>query len=297
MPGPAGDGSVLHGSAHSRLLEQKAHLQHALEGLERQLQEIIDHLTSPPVSLPIQSTADEPGMKSLLQQSAGERKEPARALLEQKENEASQEVAEDLQSQMDADKEGSYYVSTLRQRYEELKVQLMEMADENIRPVEENSRLREQMQWAEKVEAENVNLKGQLRKVAEKENSARQDISCLQTKPEDAECELKALREMAERWQQLEKEGEETKAELQRKEKQDKFLQRAQTDGKREHQEAMQLFQNQVSELENQFQSPSKSAWAEDSLGSCLLSEEDSAGEAEKLSIILKDLGPQTGKL
>ncbi|PKU40741.1 peripheral-type benzodiazepine receptor-associated protein 1 [Limosa lapponica baueri] len=292
VPGPAEKGLVPPDSTRNQLLEQKARLEYALEGLERQhgalemknrllrkgsspegckeaerlqqkcaklaaltkqlkekcrhLQETIDCLTNPPVSLTIQSTAEELGMKSLPQQRAGERRESARTLLEQeKQNEASQKVAEELQAQMAADKEGSHYVSTLRQKYEELKVQLMEMADKNTRLLEENALLRWQMHWAEKVEAENVDLKGQLMKVAEKQNSATQAISCLQTKLEDAERKLKAL---AERRQHLEKEGEETKPVLQRKEKQDEFLQHDQTDGKGEHQEAMQLFQAQVDE-------------------------------------------------
>ena len=54
--------------------------------------------------------------------------------------------------------------------------------------------------------------------------------------------------------------------------------------------------------MENRFQGPSESAWAEDSPGSCLLSEAEPASEteelvADKLSINLQALGQQLGKL
>ena len=184
-------------------------------------------------------------------------------------------MAEKLQAQLAAEEEGSYYVSTLGQRCEESVVQLIKMMDENTRLAEENSRLHGQMCCAEKVQAENVDLKRQLMRVAEERNSVIQAINCLATQLEDTECKLKATREMAES---------------------------ALTEVKRDQREAVQLFRAQVSELDNQFQSPSKSAWAEDSPGSCLLLEEDPASEtegsvADKQVVILQALGQQLGKL
>ena len=322
VPEPAGEDLVLPGSACSRLLEQNTRLQRALEHLERlrgalemesrllrkssspeackeaerlqqkcahlaalaeqlkercgHLQETIGHLTNTPAPLPTQSSAEEPCMKSFPQQRAGEGREPAGALLAQdQQSEAPQKAAEELQAQPAADEEGSYDVSSLSQRCEELEVQLLEMTDKNTRLAEENSRLRGQMRWAEKVQAENADLKGQLTRVAAQRKSAVQAISRLQTQLEAAECRLKAVREMVES---------------------------AQREGKRDHGEARPLFRAQVSEAENRFQSPSESAWAGDSPGSCLLAQEDPTSEteepvADKQSVILQALGQPPGKL
>lgn len=294
VPEPAGEDLVLPGSACRRLLEQNARLQRALEDLERQrgaldmenhllrnstspeackvaerlqqknaqlaalseqlkgrcrqLQDTIDHLMNSPVPLPIQSSAEEPAVKSFPQQTAGERREPAGVLLAQdQQKEASQKAAEELQAQLAAD---TSCVSTLSQRCEELEVRLMQMTREKTRLAEENSRLREQMRGAEKVQAENAQLKGQLMQMAEERNSVIQAISSLQSRLKDAARKLKAVTEMAES---------------------------AQAEVKRDHQGTTQLFRAQVSELENRFESPSGSAWAGDSPGSCLLSEEDPA--------------------
>jgi len=168
---------------------------------------------------------------------------PTGAVLAQdKQNEVSQKAAEELQAQVVADEESSYYVSTLNKRCEELQVQLMEMTNKNTRLSEENSCLPGQMCWMEEIQAENANVKGQLTRVAEEQNSAIQDMSCLQTQLEDAECKLEVMRETVERRQQLEKEYKETKLVLQRKEKEDEFLQYAQAEVNRKHKEAMQLF-------------------------------------------------------
>jgi len=78
-----------------------------------------------------------------------------------------------------ADEEGSYDVSTLSQRCEVLQMQLVETTNENTRLAEENSCLHKQMRWAEKIQAENAGLKGQLMQVAEEWNSAIQTMSCL----------------------------------------------------------------------------------------------------------------------
>jgi len=105
-------------------------------------------------------------------------------------------------------------------------VQLMEMTDENSRRAEENSLFSGQICWAEEVQAENGDLKGQIAQVVEECNFVIQAISCLQTHLEDAECKMKSMREI---------------------------IESAQTEVKRDHREAMQLFQAQVRELENQF--------------------------------------------
>lgn len=171
----------------SERLQQKtpklAALTEQLKERCQHLQQTTERLTNPPVPLPIQSSAEELGMKSLHQQRAGERRELAGALLAQdKENETSWKAAEELQA---SNKEGLYYVTTLRQRYEVLKVQLMEMTGENISLAEENSHLCGQMHWAGRVQAESADLEGQLTRVAEKQNSATRAISCLQTRLED----------------------------------------------------------------------------------------------------------------
>lgn len=63
----------------------------------RHLQDTIDHLMNAPVPLPIQSSAEELGVTLFPQQRAGERREPARALLAQaQQNEFSQKVASGL---------------------------------------------------------------------------------------------------------------------------------------------------------------------------------------------------------
>jgi len=111
------------------------------------------------------------------------------------------------------------------------------------------------MRWAEEIQAENADLKGQQTGEAEEHNSAIQAISCLETQLEAAERRLKAMRDMTES---------------------------AQREMKRHHGEARPLFRAQESEPENWFQSPSALAWGEDSPGSCLLSEEDPACQTEE---------------
>ena len=272
-------------SSHSRLLEQNAHLQSALKDLERQcsvlqeencllrkasppevreewerlkqktvklgliskqLQErarqlqTIDHLINTRVPLPIQSATEELCMTSFPQQRAGEMGEPARALLAwDEQDDFSQRVAEELQAQVAADEEGSYYVSTHSRTCEELQVQLTGMTNANTRLAEENACLCGQMGLTER--ATKASGRGA--------DSAIQTNVCLQTQLEEAEHELKAMREMAERSQQLEKEHEETKLALQRKGEEVESLRRAQTEVCREHKETLQLFRAQVTEL------------------------------------------------
>uniref|UniRef100_A0A8B9PBD7 Peripheral-type benzodiazepine receptor-associated protein 1 n=1 Tax=Apteryx owenii TaxID=8824 RepID=A0A8B9PBD7_APTOW len=145
-------------------------------------------------------------------------------------------------------------VSKKQKRCEELEVQLTEMMNENARLAKENSQLSGKTEWTEKVQCENADLKVKLMQVTEERNSAIQATNHLQTKLEDLECELKDMREIAERKQQLEDEYEETKLALQKKEEKVKHLQRAQVEVKVAHEEVMQQFQAQVRELKNQYQ-------------------------------------------
>ncbi|XP_025947653.1 peripheral-type benzodiazepine receptor-associated protein 1-like [Apteryx rowi] len=145
-------------------------------------------------------------------------------------------------------------VSKKQKRCEELEVQLTEMMNENARLAKENSQLSGKTEWTEKVQCENADLKVKLMQVTEERNSAIQATNHLQTKLEDLECELKDMREIAERKQQLENEYEETKLALQKKEEKVKHLQRAQVEVKVAHEEVMQQFQAQVRELKNQYQ-------------------------------------------
>ncbi|GAB0182113.1 RIMS-binding protein 3A-like [Grus japonensis] len=95
-----------------RLQQKNAQLAGLTEQLKercRHLQETIEHLMNTLVPLPIQSSAKEQCMKIFPQQRAGERREPAGALLAQaQQNEVSHKVAEELQAQLAADDEGSY---------------------------------------------------------------------------------------------------------------------------------------------------------------------------------------------
>ena len=278
----------LPGSSHSRLLEQNAHLRSALKDLERrcsvlqeencllrkasspevreewerikqktaklgliskqlqekarQLQTVERHINAQ-VQLPIQSSTEELCRTSFPQQRAGETGEPAGALLAQDEqDDFSQKAAEELQAHVAADEEGSHYVSTHYRTCEELQVPLMEVTNENTRLAEENARLRGQVGSTERAT-----------KASGKGGRFCKNI-CLQMQLEEAERKLKAMRETAESSQQLEKEHEETKLALQRKEEEVESLQKAQTEVCREHKETLQLFRAQVTELNDQYQ-------------------------------------------
>lgn len=222
-----------------------------------------------PVPLPTQSSAEEPGMKSFPEHRAGGQRRPARGLMPQaQQNEVSQK---ELQDQLAADNRHPDPVSTFWQRCEEWQAQLMEMAGENARLAEENSHLCGQMCWAERVQAEKADLMGS---VTKERNSVIQAIRSLQTWLKDAERKQDDMKETA---------GS------------------AREEVKRDHRDTIQLFGAQVSEPENQLQSSLGSAWAEESPGSCLLSEEDTVSETEPVAgrqfIILQAVGQQLGHL
>ena len=282
---------------------QLAALTSQLEERSRQLQATIDRLTNTRVPLPIQSSTEELCMASFPQQGDGEMREPAGALLAQnKQHDFSQKAAEELQAQVAADEEGSYYVSTHSPTCEELQAQLTEMTNENTRLAEENARLRGQVALTEQVQAENADLKGQLARVAEERDSVIQTNVCLQTQLEEAERKLKAMREMAERSQQLQKEHEETRLALQRKEEEDKCLQRAQAEAHREHEETLQLFRApliQYQKLNEQHQQLFQELeWLERERSNCMISRPRQANlGADKESILLEAMRKQPAEL
>ena len=225
----------------------------------RHLQATIDRLVSSCKPLPTQSSAEEPCMASFPQQRDGDMGEPAGALLVgDRRDDFSHKVPEELQAQVAADEGGSSDVSTRCPACEELQLQLAEVTDANSRLVEENARLWGQMGWTQQVQAENADLKGHLARVADERDSAIRTNICLQTQLQEAERELKAMREMAERSQQLGKELEETKLALQRKEEEGRRLQRAETEVYREHNKTLQLFQAQLIELNGQYRKLNK---------------------------------------
>nr|XP_032620626.1 LOW QUALITY PROTEIN: RIMS-binding protein 3B [Chelonoidis abingdonii] len=142
-----------------------------------------------------------------------------------------------------------------QKKCEELEMQLQELLAESARMAEENAQLSGKTKWTEKVESENAALKVKLMGVTEEWNSAVQLTKGLQTKVEDLEHVLKDMKERAERRQQLEVDHEETLLALQNKEEEVKYLQQAQVEAKREHEEVVQLLEAQVRELENQYHS------------------------------------------
>uniref|UniRef100_A0A674IIN4 TSPO associated protein 1 n=1 Tax=Terrapene triunguis TaxID=2587831 RepID=A0A674IIN4_9SAUR len=142
-----------------------------------------------------------------------------------------------------------------QKKCEELEMQLQEVLTKNARMTEKNAQLSGKTKWTEKVESENADLKVKLMGVTEEWNSAVQLTKGLQTKVDDLEHVLKDMKEMAERRQQLEVDHEETLLALQKKEEEVKYLQQAQVEAKREHEEVVQLLEAQVRELENQYHS------------------------------------------
>uniref|UniRef100_A0A8C3S852 RIMS-binding protein 2 n=1 Tax=Chelydra serpentina TaxID=8475 RepID=A0A8C3S852_CHESE len=142
-----------------------------------------------------------------------------------------------------------------QKKCEELEMQRQEVLTENARMAEENAQLSGKTKWTEKIESENADLKVKLMGVTEERNSAVQLTKGLQTKVEDLEHILKDMKEMAERRQQLEVDHEETLLVLQKKEEEVRYLQQAQVEAKREHEEVVQLLEAQVRELENQYHS------------------------------------------
>ncbi|XP_059682120.1 RIMS-binding protein 3A-like, partial [Gavia stellata] len=154
---------------------QLAGLASRLEERSRQLQVASNRLINTRVPLPIQRSTEELCVASFPQQSDGETGEADGALLAQdKQDDSSRKAAVELQAQVAADEEGSYDVSTHSRTREQLQVQLTEMTNGNTRLAQENARLRGQMALTEEVQAENLDLKGLLARVAGERDSAIQ---------------------------------------------------------------------------------------------------------------------------
>ncbi|XP_060124564.1 peripheral-type benzodiazepine receptor-associated protein 1 [Zootoca vivipara] len=144
-------------------------------------------------------------------------------------------------------------------RCAELEIQLQEVQSNNVRLCEENTLLHGQLEWTEKVESENADLKLQVAVVTEERDSALQKTQELQNRLESLGQALKHMRDVAERRQQLEQEHERALQALQKKQEEVRQLQQAQAEARKEHEGAVQLLENsldcmqaRVRELEDQ---------------------------------------------
>ncbi|XP_066841538.1 RIMS-binding protein 3C-like [Anser cygnoides] len=262
------------GSGDSQLLQEKAHLQHALEDLQRQcgvLQEetrLLGKESALELGEEVERLQQKTSMLGLLTKHL---KENTRQLKEtdlksgktaakteqvdqQQRGESETEAGTKLRPHRNLDQERS----RLQQRYEELKVRLREMTNENARRAEENSQLRGQKERIDEVRSDNAALKGKLVQVTEQRNSAIGEAKRLQTRLQDLGCELKAMRQLAGRRQQQENDLEETRRLLQKKKEEVEHLQRAWAEQRRTHEEDTQASQAQLRELEKQNQHQSQ---------------------------------------
>ncbi|XP_053222801.1 peripheral-type benzodiazepine receptor-associated protein 1 isoform X5 [Podarcis raffonei] len=144
-------------------------------------------------------------------------------------------------------------------RCAELEIQLQEVQSNNVRLCEENTLLHGQLEWTEKVESENADLRLQVAVVTEERDSALQKTQELQNRLESLGQALKHMRDVAERRQQLEQEHERALQALQKKQEEVRQLQQAQAEARKEHEGAVQLLENsldcmqaRVRELEEQ---------------------------------------------
>ncbi|KAJ7308974.1 hypothetical protein JRQ81_008256, partial [Phrynocephalus forsythii] len=147
-------------------------------------------------------------------------------------------------------------------RCAELEIQLQEVKRDNARLSEENSSLHGQVEWIEKVESQNADLRLQVAVVTEERDSALRKTQDLETRLESLGQALKHMRDVAERRQHLELEHEKALQALQKKQEEIRLLQQAQAEARKEHEGAVQLLeesldcmQARVRELENQCQS------------------------------------------
>ncbi|XP_078235522.1 peripheral-type benzodiazepine receptor-associated protein 1 isoform X2 [Pogona vitticeps] len=155
-----------------------------------------------------------------------------------------------------------YEVRKKHRRYAELEIQLQEVRSDNARLSEENASLHGQVEWIEKVESQNADLRLQVAVVTEERDSALQKTQELQTRLESIGQALKHMRDVAERRQHLELEHEKALQALQKKQEEVRQLQQAQAEARKEHEGAVQLLeesldcmQARVRELESQCQS------------------------------------------
>ncbi|XP_069082966.1 peripheral-type benzodiazepine receptor-associated protein 1 [Pleurodeles waltl] len=135
-------------------------------------------------------------------------------------------------------------VKKKQKRCEQLETILKEVKSENVKLLEENSRLGGRAARTHKVESENADLKSLLVSVTEQRDSAVQERQQLQSKLENLEQVLKHMREVAERRQQLEKEHEDALIALQGRQEEVKRLHQAHVEAKREHEGAVHLLEN-----------------------------------------------------
>ena len=262
------------GSGESQLLEEKAHLQHALEDLQRQcsvLQEetrLLRKKRSLELREEVERLQQKTNMLGLLTKHLQEEDRQLKeiALKSGKTAAKTEQVDQQQRGQLETEagkklrphKNLHQERSRLQKRYEELKVRLAEMINENARRAEENSQLRGQKERIEEVRSDNAALKGELVQVTEQRSSAIREAKHLQTQLKDLDCELKAMRQLAERRQQQENDLEETKRLLQTKKEEVEHLQRAWAEQRRTHEEDAQVSQAQLRELEKQYQHQSQ---------------------------------------
>ncbi|XP_048374835.1 peripheral-type benzodiazepine receptor-associated protein 1 [Sphaerodactylus townsendi] len=147
-------------------------------------------------------------------------------------------------------------------RYAELEIQLQEVQGDNARLSEENAVLHRQVEWTEKIESENADLRLRVSVVTEERDSALQKSLDLQNRLESLGQALKHMRDVAERRQQLEVEHEKALQNLQKKQDEVRHLQQAQAEARKEHEGAVQLLEStldcmqaRVRELEDQCRS------------------------------------------
>ncbi|XP_063000419.1 peripheral-type benzodiazepine receptor-associated protein 1-like [Elgaria multicarinata webbii] len=146
-------------------------------------------------------------------------------------------------------------VEEKQKRCDHLELQLNEVLSENVRIAKENSQLHKKTERAEKIENENAEIKMKLMQATDDHNSAVQFTKGLEIKVENLEQAIRNMKEIAERWQQLESQHKETLLVLQKKEEEIQHLKLIQVEIKREHEESVQLLESQVRGLENQYHS------------------------------------------
>ncbi|XP_078535607.1 peripheral-type benzodiazepine receptor-associated protein 1 isoform X2 [Lissotriton helveticus] len=149
-------------------------------------------------------------------------------------------------------------VKKKQKRCEQLETILKEVRSENVKLLEENSRLGGRAARTHKVESENADLKSLLVKINEQRDSAVQESQRLQSKLENLEQVLKHMREVAERRQQLEKEHEDALIALRGRQEEVKRLHQAHVEAKKEHEGAVHLLEARVKDLEEKCRSQTK---------------------------------------
>uniref|UniRef100_F6YJE9 TSPO associated protein 1 n=1 Tax=Monodelphis domestica TaxID=13616 RepID=F6YJE9_MONDO len=131
-------------------------------------------------------------------------------------------------------------VGKVQQRLQEAEGLLQRLTTENNRLAQENSRFQEKMQWAEKVDSENSDLRGRLEQVTKDRDAATLLTAQLQQQVSQVESSR----------QKLEKELQEALATLAAQQEEVQRQQRDQEQLQREHEEALQALQAQIRELE-----------------------------------------------